>query len=73
MKKLKKGDKVIIIYGNHKGKSGVIKKILSKKNKSIIDGINIIKKHIKPGIKNPKGKILEKEAPIHMSNLKKIK
>ncbi|WP_185873120.1 50S ribosomal protein L24 [Blattabacterium cuenoti] len=72
MKKLKKGNNVIIIYGNHKGKKGVIKKILTKSNKAIIDGVNMIKKHIKPELKNPKGKILKKESPIHISNLKKL-
>ncbi|WP_185858336.1 50S ribosomal protein L24 [Blattabacterium cuenoti] len=73
MKKIKKEDKVLILSGNYKGNKGVIKKIFPKKNKAIISGLNMVKKHIKPSIKKPKGGIFEKEAPIHISNLKKMK
>ncbi|WP_185863053.1 50S ribosomal protein L24 [Blattabacterium cuenoti] len=73
MKKIKKEDKVLILSGNHRGMEGVILKVFSKKNKAIIRGINMVKRHTKPTPKKPKGGILEKEAPIHLSNLKKIK
>lgn len=73
MSKIKKEDRVLIFSGNHKGTEGVVSKIYSKKNKVFIRGINMVKKHSKPSIKNPKGGIIEKEAPIHISNLKKMK
>ncbi|AGW86018.1 50S ribosomal protein L24 [Blattabacterium sp. (Nauphoeta cinerea)] len=72
MKKIKKEDKVLILSGNHRGMEGIIVKVFSKKNKAIIRGINMVKKHTKPTPKKPKGGIIEKEAPIHLSNLKKI-
>lgn len=68
--KVKVNDKVMVICGKDKGKIGTIKKILRKKDKVIIDQVNIVKKHLKP---NPytgqKGGIVEKEAPIHISNV----
>ncbi|WP_185864282.1 50S ribosomal protein L24 [Blattabacterium cuenoti] len=70
--KIKKKDKVLILSGNYKGNKGFIKKVFPKRRKAIVNGINIVKKHIKPELKNPKGKIVEKESPIHLSNLKKI-
>ncbi|BBA17309.1 50S ribosomal protein L24 [Blattabacterium cuenoti] len=73
MKKIKIKDKVLILSGNHKGTEGIIVKIFSKKNKAIIQGVNMIKRHTKPTPVKPKGGIVEKEAPIHVSNLKKIK
>ncbi|WP_185851956.1 50S ribosomal protein L24 [Blattabacterium cuenoti] len=72
MKKIKKEDKVFVLSGNHKGSEGIIVKVFYKKNKAIIRGINMIKRHTKPTPKQPKGGIVEKEAPIHLSNLKKI-
>ncbi|WP_185872027.1 50S ribosomal protein L24 [Blattabacterium cuenoti] len=72
MNKIKKNDKVLVLSGNYKGNKSIILKIFSKKNKAIVRGLNIVKKHLKPNIKNPKGGIIEKEAPIHISNLKKI-
>ncbi|WP_185871457.1 50S ribosomal protein L24 [Blattabacterium cuenoti] len=73
MKKIKREDRVLILSGNYKGIEGVVVKIFSKKNKAIVRGINIVKRHTKPTLRKPKGGILEKEAPIHLSNLKKIK
>lgn len=69
MLKLKIGDRVIIITGNYKGQNGIIKKILKKKNRIIISGINIVKKHIKPTSQKPKGKIIKKEGSLHISNV----
>jgi ribosomal protein L24, bacterial/organelle len=73
MKKIKREDKVLILSGNYKGVQGVIVKVFYKKNKAIIRGINMIKKHTKPTPSKPKGEIVVREAPIHLSNLKKIK
>lgn len=73
MKKIKRKDRVLVLSGNYKGTEGVIIKVLSKKNKAIVRGINMVKRHTKPTPKNSKGGIVEKEAPIHLSNLKKVK
>ena len=66
--RLKTGDKVIVITGSNKGKSGTIKKVLCKENKVIVEGINIVKKHQK-GNGQESGGILEVEAPINASNV----
>ena len=68
--KLKKGDKVVVIAGSNKGKEGIINKILD--NKVIVEGVNIVKKHLKPKNNNGNGEIVEREAPIHVSNVKLI-
>jgi large subunit ribosomal protein L24 len=66
---LKTGDKVIIIAGKNKGNTGKISKILKRENKVIVEGANIIKKHLKPDANNQSGGIVEQEAPIHISNV----
>jgi len=67
--KIKKNDKVVVIAGNDRGKTGKVLKIFPKNNRIIIEGINIRKKHTKPSQKNPQGGILEIEAPINVSNI----
>lgn len=67
--KFKKGDTVMVITGNSKGKSGRVLEILKDKNRVLIEGINIITKHSKPTKANPDGGIIKKEAPIHLSNI----
>ena len=67
--RIKKGDKVVVIAGSEKGKEGTISKVLPKEEKVIIAGINMVKKHVKPNQAEPEGKITEKEAPIHISNV----
>ena len=67
--KIKRDDKVIIIAGEHKGSEGKVIKVMRDQNKAIIEGVNLIKKHSKPSAQNPQGGIIEKEAPIHISNL----
>ena len=67
--KYKVGDNVKIIAGDQKGSSGKIIKIYRAKNKALVEGINIVKKHNKPNANNPKGGITEKELPIHVSNI----
>ncbi|MBE6159435.1 MAG: 50S ribosomal protein L24 [Lactobacillales bacterium] len=64
----KTGDKVVVIAGKDKGKEGLIKKILRADNKVVVEGVNMIKKHIKPAGGNA-GSIEEMEAPIHASNV----
>jgi large subunit ribosomal protein L24 len=70
--RLKKGDRVRVIYGNHKGKEGKILKIFRDKMSLIVEGVNIIKRHTRPNQKNPQGGITQKEAPIHISNVQMI-
>ena len=66
--KIKKGDKVQVIAGSNKGKEGIITQIITDKNRAVIEGVNIVKKHMKPANNNPGG-IVEMSAPIHISNL----
>jgi large subunit ribosomal protein L24 len=66
---IKKGDKVQIIAGKDKGKTGVVVSALPKKDRVIVEGINMVKKHTKPSQANQQGGIVEFEAPIHVSNV----
>lgn len=67
--KIKKNDTVMVIAGNDRGKTGKVLKVFPKESRLIVEGINIRKRHTKPTQKNPQGGILEKEAPIHISNV----
>ena len=67
---IKVGDNVRVITGSNKGKEGKVLKVLRADNKVIIDGVNVVKKHVKPNRTNETGGILEVEAPIHISNVK---
>jgi large subunit ribosomal protein L24 len=67
--KIKRDDKVLVIAGEHKGSEGKVVKVIRDQNKAIVEGVNVIKKHAKPSAQNPQGGIIEKEAPIHISNL----
>ena len=67
--RLKKGDKVIVITGKDKGKEGKILSVDRKKNKVIVEGINMVTKHVKPNHVNQTGGIINKEAYIHASNV----
>ena len=67
--KIKKGDKVQVISGAYKGTIADVTRVLPKENKLIVEGVNIIKKHMKPTQQDPDGKIIEREAPIHVSNV----
>lgn len=67
MRKLKTGDKVVVVSGSNKGKEGKILKVLE--DKVLVEGINIVKKHLKPKNNNGNGEIVETEAPIHKSNI----
>lgn len=70
--KIKQGDEVLVIAGRDKGKSGKVIKTLRNEDKLVVEGINIVKKHVKPKNGNDKGGIFDIEAPIHVSNVKKI-
>jgi len=67
--KIKTGDTVKVIAGDHKGSEGKVLQVLKEKNKAIVEGVNMVKKHTKPSAQNPQGGITEKEAAIHISNL----
>ena len=66
---IKKDDTVFVLSGNDKGRKGRVLSIDPKKGRAIVEGINMVKKSTKPNAQNPQGGIVEKEAPIHMSNL----
>lgn len=67
--KIKSGDTVRVIAGDHKGQEGKVLKVFIDKNKAIVEGVNMVKKHEKPSAANPQGGIKEKEAPLQVSNL----
>lgn len=67
--KIKSGDTVKVVAGDHKGSEGKVLTVFIEKNKAIVEGVNLVKKHTKPSAQNPQGGIIEKEAPIHISNL----
>jgi large subunit ribosomal protein L24 len=66
---VKKNDKVIVLAGKEKGKIGTILKVDADKGRAIVEKINMVKRHSKPGGKKAQGGIVEKESPIHISNL----
>ena len=68
--KIKVGDNVKVITGSNKGKEGKVLKIFRSENRVLVDGVNVVKKHVKPNRQNETGGILEVEAPIHISNVK---
>jgi len=66
---VKKGDKVQVISGKDKGKQGVILEAFPTRERVLVEGVNIVKKHSKPSQLNPQGGIIDMEAPIHVSNV----
>ena len=66
---VKKGDKVKVITGKDKNKEGVVLAAFPKKDKFVVEGVNVVKKHQKPSQTAPQGGIVEMEAPIHVSNV----
>jgi large subunit ribosomal protein L24 len=67
---VKKGDEVIVLSGNHRGASGKVLQVLSKKNQVLIEGVRLIKKTRRKSQDNPNGAIITREGPIHISNVK---
>ncbi len=66
---IKKNDTVMVMTGKDKGKSGKVMRVIPKKDRAIVEKLNMIKRHMKPSQQNRQGGILEREAPIHISNL----
>jgi large subunit ribosomal protein L24 len=66
---IKKGDMVEIIAGDHKGATGRVLRVIPEKNKVVVQGHNIAKKHVRPSRRNPQGGRISVEQPIHMSNV----
>jgi len=69
-RKFKKGDSVRILSGQYRGKVGRVLRVLPKKDRVVVEGVNMIHRHTRPSQRNPKGGIVEKEAPIHVSNIR---
>ena len=67
---VKKGDNVEVISGNFKGSSGKVLEVRAAKQQVLIEGVRIIKKHLRKSEDNPQGKIAEREGPVHISNVK---
>ncbi len=66
------GDLVLVIAGNSKGKQGKVTEVLTKKNRVVVEGVNMIKKHVKPNAQNPQGEIREMEGTVHISNVQVV-
>jgi|SRR5680860_1470892 len=66
---IKKGDTVVVITGNDKGRKGRVLEVIRKTERAIVEGVNLMKKHTKPNAESPQGGIIEKEASVHISNL----
>ena len=67
--KIRKNDNVIVIAGNSRGKTGKVLKVYPETLRIIVEGVNIMKRHTRPSQRNPQGGIVQREAPIHMSNV----
>lgn len=72
MEKIKKEDMVLVIGGDDRGKKGRVLKVFPGKDRVIVEGVNMVRKHTRPTQKMPQGGIMEVEAPIHVSNIKLI-
>jgi len=69
---VKKGDNVVVISGNHKGATGKVLQVLPKKQQVLVEGVRMIKKHQRKSQDHPQGAIIEREGPIHVSNVKLV-
>ena len=69
---IKKGDTVIVLSGEDKGKTGKVLKVLTDKQRALVEGVNMVNKSAKPSAKNPQGGFVKMEAPIHISNISLI-
>jgi len=67
---VRKGDNVEVISGNHRGSSGKVLEVLARKQRVLVEGVRMIKKHLRKSQDNPQGKIAEREGPIHISNVR---
>lgn len=69
MNRVRKGDKVVVVSGKDKAKTGTVLAVYPKEDRVLVEGVNVIKRHSKPNPTNPEGGIIEREAPIHLSNI----
>ncbi len=69
---LKKGDMVLVIAGDDKGKKGRVIEVIKTDSRAVVEGVNIVSRHTKPNAQNQQGGIIKKEAPVHISNLKVV-
>lgn len=69
---IRKGDEVIVLAGDDKGRKGKVLKVLVAKQRALVEGVNMVSKSMKPSAKNPQGGIVKQETPIHVSNLSLI-
>jgi len=69
---VRKGDQVEVISGNHRGSMGKVLEVIARKERVLIEGVRMIKRHLKKSQDNPQGKIAEREGPIHISNVKVV-
>ncbi|QNM84234.1 50S ribosomal protein L24 [Polaribacter pectinis] len=67
--KIKSGDTVKVIAGDHKGSEGKVLQIIKDKDRVLVEGVNLVSKHTKPSAQNPQGGIVKKEASLHISNV----
>ena len=67
--KIKKGDRVVVLTGKDKGKTGDVTRVLPKDNRVVVGGVNMVQRHTKPSQGDPQGGIKHKEAPLHLSNV----
>ncbi len=67
--RIRKGDKVVVLAGRDKGKNGKVINVYPSKNRALVEGINMVKKHLRKSQQNPSGAIVSRELPIHLSNL----
>ena len=68
-RKIRKDDEVIVLTGRDKGKRGAVLRIVTKTDRVLVEGVNVTKRHVKPTQADPQGGIVEREAPIHFSNV----
>lgn len=69
MPRIVKGDEVLVISGNDRGRTGKVLAVFPKQRRVVVEGVNFIKRHTRPSQQNPQGGIVEREAPIHISNV----
>ena len=69
---VRKGDQVEVISGNHRGSTGKVLEVLARKNRVLVEGVRMIKKHMRKSQDQPQGSIAEREGPIHISNVKVV-
>jgi large subunit ribosomal protein L24 len=69
---VKKGDMVLVLSGNDKGRTGEVKQVMPRANRVVVDGVNLRWRHRRPSQQNPKGERVQREAPIHASNVRRV-